>query len=574
MLENEMNVLLDITYNFGILISFGIISGFIAQKVKNPMQCAVLQGLLLGLGTIIGMLRPVELQPGVAFDGRSVMISIAGLFFGPVAALLAALMALILRIIQGGVGALMGCLVIAEAALCGIAFFYRNGKSNRKITLRQLGVLGVVVHIIMLALTIILPEEIRLNTLRQISLSVLLVYPAATVMIGSVIRAALEQSRDQEELRKREEQLRTISDNITDGMIYQLIFTTDGKRKFTFVSDSVRQLYGATREEVSQDPMLIYGKVFEEDLPLVMQKERESELSGSKYKAEIRVKNPDGTLRYSTFVSTPTKREDGSTQWDGIELVTTDKKKMEEELIRARDEAENSNKIKSQFLANMSHELRTPMNAIMGMTDLALMTELTEMQKKYLYYVQNGAKRLLLLINNILDLVKIESGGVPPALSEFNIMDLLHEIDSIYTAVIGDKRITFELSLAEPLPPQLIGDPLGLHQILGNLVGNAIKFTQQGKITLNVAIVDRSQESITLKFAVTDTGIGIPLDKMDKLFQYFSQIDGSITKKYGGSGLGLAISKALVEQMGGKIGVTSEPDQGSTFHFILSFKLP
>ena len=371
-----------------------------------------------------------------------------------------------------------------------------------------------------------------------------------------------------EKVEESEDKLKLIANNLVNGMLYQVVSIDENKRKYNYVSDAVYKFYGCTAEEVLNNPNLIYDRIHKDDIEEFKKNEIKSIKEQTIFKSKARVINPDGSIRWSYYVSRP-RIIDGLIHWDGIEFDITEQKKIENELLIAKESAEESNKLKTEFLNNMSHEIRTPMNGILGFSDLLNTPNLSnEKKQSFIGIIQSSAKQLLNVIDDILEISILETKQVKIVESKVCLNELLVDLFLVFD--IKSKENKTPIYLKKGLTDKqstIFVDKTKLVKVISNLIENALKFTSNGYIEIGYVL---NNEKIDIH--IKDTGIGIDKEKHELIFERFSQAEVELSKKVGGLGLGLSIVKENVELLDGKIRLESIKNEGSTFIVSIPYK--
>jgi two-component system sensor histidine kinase/response regulator len=379
----------------------------------------------------------------------------------------------------------------------------------------------------------------------------------------------LKYKQIQTNLQQSEAKFRSLGESSPDG-----IFLADTAGQWVYSNSQWSQMTGLSATDCLRDGWM--RAIHADDKSRILDQWSASLREHSAFSQEFRLVSPTGEVRWVSCRTAPINYETEENKqrggYAGTVQDVTKYKVVEEELRKAKTDAEAAVKAKSEFLAKMSHEIRTPMNGVIGMTNLLMDTDLSPQQRDYAETIRRSADSLLVLINDVLDFSKVEAKKLIFESIDFNLQETIEGSLEVLSETASARNIELAGFVMADVPVRLRGDPGRLRQVFVNLVSNAVKFTEFGEVVVSVAMVTETETHVDLRFEVRDTGIGIPIDIQPQLFQVFSQADSSTTRKYGGTGLGLAISKQLVEMMGGQIGFTSVPHHGSTFWFIAGFE--
>lgn len=550
---------LSLLNNTTLLVSLTLIHALLNRFFdKDTLRHKVLSGLLFGAVAIIGMKNSVMVMEGIMFDGRSIVLTTAGMFGGPMVAGVSVVISAVYRIIVGGEGTLMGVLVIAESAIIGTLMWYLRRRYSFAGNWLSILAAGILVHAIMLLLTWALPSEERGNILSQIMLPVIVIYPIAFLLIALFFEGSERYSETVKMLRDSEEKYRLLVHNQRD-----MVVKVDQNGRFLYVSPSYCDMFGMKEED-------LLGKEF---MPLVHEDDKESTSRAMRdlmrpphnVYIEQRAMTRFGWMWLSWSDTAVVDDQGNVREIIGVGRNIEEKKRSEQELVKAMKRAEHSDRLKTAFLNNLSHEIRTPLNAIAGFSALLASGEHSiDENRRFSEIVTRSSDQLIALINDILDLSAIEAGEVTINYEKSDIGVIVDQVFQMHRFRAGDNGVALKVAMMPPAGERtILTDRVRLVQVLSNLVGNAIKFAPGGEVKVSC---DFQGESVL--FSVKDNGIGIPEEAHGYIFERFRRADTS-PPFIRGTGLGLAISKSFVTLMGGEIWVESEPGRGATFFFSL-----
>ncbi len=575
----ENSIIIGLLQNIAILLAFTMLyeNFWVKNEESKSLGAKIFVGFILsGIGVIL-IFSPWRLEPGLVFDTRTVMISISGLFFGFVPTLITMLVTGSVRYMIGGDGMWMGIATIITSGTIGLLWrYFRPAWRKGKYSIELLA-MGLIVHLIMALCAFLLPPEKILSTLKTIALPLVFLYTPTTVLIGFLMLRQYFNAENSRAMIKLEELKKRFINVLESGNIVSLIVDKEGYIKFC--NQYFLELTGYERDQLINQN--IFKKVFFEEIRVKAYQIFTENIAQRKVDKNIVIplSTQHGEVLYIKWFNTLFFSDSGEIEGVATIGVNITDSRMYEKMLEekneeykqiniklkyAKEKAEENERLKSAFLANMSHEIRTPMNGILGFADLLKNTDLSEKQQQYIQIIEKSGIRMLNLINDIIEISKIETGVLHLHTEPVNIPEKLNYVYEFFKPEIEEKGLLFLKSCSVSEHMIITTDPDKLLSVLINLLKNAVKFTQQGSIELGCNVVDKE-----LRFSVKDTGNGIPKDKQKIIFGRFIQADPEDKMARQGAGLGLAISKAYIEKLGGKIGVQSEEGKGSEFYFTL-----
>lgn len=582
------SIILGLLQNIGILVAFAMVYEITWLKSEAPKSVSskIITGLVIGGIGVVLMFSPWTLMPGVVFDTRSIMLAVSGLFFGFIPTLVAMIFTGLWRVWMGGGGMWMGVAVIFSSGTIGILWNRYRPVIDIKNSYLELLLLGFVVHMAMLCCTLFLPSGTTWPTIKVVFFPLLLIYTPGTMFLGILMLNQTRNVKNRFALEKVNELERRLSEIMKSGNIVSLIL--DVNARILFCNKYLIELTGYTEEEVMQRDWLdlFLPPETKKDVSRIFRESLRGDSFTEVYENQIIGKNGDRfyiswhnnklfnekneLIGVACLGVNFTQRKLMEQQLSEANVNLEDKnsqyKMLNQELLVAKEKAEESDRLKSAFLANLSHEIRTPMNAIMGFTDLLREPDL-DMQEKdsYINVVHKSGMHLLSIINDIIEMSRIEAGFVELGASTIDLSTLFDDLyKTLFVTIPEIKKIELVVDKTEP-GLTIIADEVKLRQILINLISNAIKYSDTGTITFGYLRKNQNE----LHFWVQDTGIGIDEKHHELIFNRFRQVDEELKFARGGFGLGLSISKAYVEMMGGELSLVSELEKGSLFSFYI-----
>jgi signal transduction histidine kinase len=555
-------ILIEIIFNLALLLAYSVVSGFLLTRWKKETRTGIiLQGLLFGSAALLGMLNPFVFAPGIIFDGRSVVLSLCTLFFGPVAGFISTFIALIYRIYLGGSGAVMGVSVILASYLIGVLYRYRLSRSGNKISNLNLYVFGLAVSLAMLIMLVLIPSEFRLSVFKISAFSIIIVYPLATLLIGKILNDQQANMQLIKEVSVNEQQFRSLVNNMQQGLAVLKVLYDEKNNpcdfEFEYINSKYTQITGLQKEDLLGNTIL---SVRPSTSKRTIARFSDVAISGTPIHFESY--SHAKKIHFEVDVYQPIA--------DYFAVILTDithRKFAEKELLENNKSLKKLNFEKDKLFSIVKHDLRSPLNGIIGLTGM-IREDIDSFSKDHLRdiadSIYNSASSISQLLAGLVDWYKLQHGSMVFAPAPI----LLHEVAGKSIDSLADHARAKSIVVSNTIPENVtvFADADMVMLVIHNLLSNAIKFTpKQGQVVIGCSNLNHNDVTIS----VTDDGIGMSQTMCQKLFCFNENISRKGTEGELSSGLGLLLCKELIERNKGEIWAESEERKGSSFYFKL-----